>query len=378
MATVTIAPSGGNDTTALQNAINSTASNGNILQLLAGNFSSGPLTIPSNANIQLVAGVTVNFTGGSSHFMTFYNANNVTISGAGAATSVFDMHRSGADCFRVQNATNVTISGVSGNNAGEDGLYVRTVTSVTVNDCIFNNNTRQGSSITGLVNHVYYNRCHFTGTNGAPPGAGIDIEPNAATEFLEDIIITDCFSTNTQGDGILFSLWQMNNTAPPVSITVIRHNSTGNGAGANQGFAGYRFLNAAPTNAQGFILLQDCSTTNAAYWGVGFYHGNWQANGCAAIFKNLTITNPNRSGPESSSGNSSAIMMGGSSTSALGNAHFINCNISSSGGLTTNYFSFWDNGTSNGPINMQFVPGTLSGATSTPGLWRSTSYSVIH
>lgn len=377
MATVTISPSGGSDTSALQQAINSTASAGNTLQLQAGNFSSSSLTIPNNAHIQLVSGVNVNYSGGGLHFLNI-NSSNVVISGASAATSVFQMNRGGADCFRVQNASNVVISGVSGNNAGEDGLYVRTATSVTVNDCIFNNNTRQGSSITGLVNHIYYNRCVFSGTNGHPPMAGIDIEPNAPNEFLQDIVITDCHSTNTQGDGILFSLWQLNNTTPPVSITVIRHNSTNNGAGANQGFAGYRFINAAPTNAPGYILLRDCSTTSAAYWGVGFYHGNWQADGCSVIFKNLTITDPNRNGPESSSGNSSAIMMGGGSSAPLGNAHFINCNISSSGGKTTNYFSFWDNGSSNGPVNMQFVPGTLSGATSTPGLWRSTSYNAIH
>ena len=82
-------------------------------------------------------------------------------------------------CLDIENASNVTISGISCNDSGGDGAYVRASTNVTIEDSIFNNNRRQGSSITGQVNHIYYLRDHFTNTNGTAPQSGIDIEPNA-------------------------------------------------------------------------------------------------------------------------------------------------------------------------------------------------------
>ena len=379
MAIVQISPSGGDDTSNIQNQLNSTASAGNTLQLNAGSYSSGTLTIPSNTNMNLLSGVTVHFTGGSSHFLTFYNANGVSITGAGPTVSGFDMGRSGADCYRVQNASNVTLSGIFGNSAGEDGLYVRFSDHVNVTNCTFNNNTRQGSSITGHTDNIHYSNCTFSNTNGHGPAAGIDIEPNAATEYLTNITITDCTMSNNQGDGIDFSIQNIDATCLPVSIHVLRNTNVGNGGGPpGFGYGGYMANNNGSSNPGGYILVENSTTTNDAYWGAcGRF---WASNGTALIFKNLTVTNPHRLGPDPSYGNSAAVAThgGAGNPTSIGNVHFLNCNINVTNGKSSHYFDFETNG-GNGVTNVRFLPGTLSGiSASSMGLWEGNPSGAIN
>lgn len=374
----TLGPSGGDDTANLQNAINATAAAGNQLQLLAGSFSTGSLTIPNNANILLSAGVTVNRTSGL-HFLNI-NSTNVTITGAGPTSSIFDMHRGGADCFRVQNASNITINNVAGNNAGEDGLYVTSVNNLHASNCIFNNCTRQGSSITSLAKNIFYNNCTFSNTNGHGPSAGIDIEPNppASGNYLTNINITDCTSSGNQGAGIDFSVWNLNGTSQPISIHVLRHTNINNGGLSGFGYAGFLANNNGVTNPGGYILIENSSTTNDAYWGAcGRF---WAANGTELIFLNLSVSNPHRSGPDPSYGDSAAVATAGGAgnTPPVGNVHFINTNISVTNGKVDHYFNFNTNGGS-GVTNVQFLPGSLSGASSsTMGLWQGAASGPIH
>ena len=379
MAIITISPSGGDDTSNIQSHLNSTASAGDTLQLNAGSYSSGSLNFPSNSNLSLVSGVTVHRTSGL-HFLNL-NAANITITGAGPSVSIFDMGRGGADCFCVQNTSNVTISGVAGNSAGEDGLYVRSANTVHVSNCTFDNNTRQGSSITGFVAHIFYNNCTFSNTHGHGPAAGIDIEPNADVnpEFLTDIHITDCTMLNNLGDGIDFSVFQLDGTAPPITIHVLRNTNIGNGGmGGGFGLGGYVANNNGSTNPGGYILIENSSTTDDAYWGAcGRFWGN---NGTALIFKNLTVTNPHRLGPDPDYGDSAAVATAGGAGNSIpiGNVHYLNCNISVTNGKSNHYFNFGTNG-GHGASNVRFLPGTLSGiSASSMGLWQGTPSGPIN
>lgn len=398
MSIVTISPSGGNDTSALQSAINSTASAGNTLQLQAGAFSTNPLTLPTNSNIQLVSGVTVNANSiyGSNQCMLNVTGSNVTISGAGASSSVFQLQGPGSyssefnHCLKIDSGApngagdsgpflnNITVSGCSFNSSGGDGLYMRYANTVNVSNCIFYNNRRQGSSITGGVNHIRYNNCQFKNTNGTGPSAGIDIEPNLPGDFLLDIQITDCTCSNNQGAGIDFSVWRLDGTSHPISIHVLRHTNTGNGGLSGYGYAGYLANNGGSSNPDGYILIENSSTANDAYWGACARF--WAANGTALIFKNLTVSNPHVSGPDPSYHDSAAVATAGGAgnTPPVGNVHYLNTNISITNGKTDHYFNFATNGSS-GVSNVQFVPGTLSGATSsTMGLWNGAASGPIH
>ncbi len=333
---------GGDDTNVLQTALNSMAASGQTLEIPAGNYNVNPLTFPSNSNVFVDSGATVtaNPGYGANSVMLTIGSSNVTITGAGAATAIFHMRKadytSGEQrhCMYVVGATNVTISGISCNDSGGDGLYLANSTNVTVEDCIFNNNRRQGSSITGGVNHVYYLRDYFTNTSGTAPQSGIDIEPNSPTDYLLDINITDCYTNDNAGDGLMVSTWLMNSTSKPISITVLRNHSTG-----NQRY-GYVGINNDPTSAPGAILIQDSFSDQSGSYGAcaRFY----AANGANLTFQNLTITNPNVNGPDPSYGDSGAveIVRGGGGTVPQGNVYFVNVNIASTDGNTTYDFNF--------------------------------------
>jgi len=148
---------GGDDTSVFQTALNFTAANGQTLEIPVGNYNVNPLSFPENSNVFVVAGATITANPGYGDGVTMLNINssNVTITGAGAAVSVFHMlkaeYTSGEwrHCLNIVNASNVTISGISCNDSGGDGLYLSYSTNVTIEDCIFNNNRRQGSSIIG-------------------------------------------------------------------------------------------------------------------------------------------------------------------------------------------------------------------------------------
>jgi parallel beta-helix repeat protein len=371
---------GGDDTNVFQTALNSTAANGQTLEIPAGNYNINPVTFPSNSNVFVDSGATVTANPGYADgvSMLAIGSSNVTITGADATTSIFHMlkaeYTSGEQrhCMYVAGATNVTISGISCNDSGGDGLYLANSTNVTVEDCIFNNNRRQGSSITGGVNHVYYLRDYFTNTSGTAPQSGIDIEPNDASGFLLDINIDDCYTDDNAGDGLMVSTWLMNSSSQPIGITVLRNHSTG-----NQRY-GYVGINSDPSNAPGAILIQDSFSDQSGSAGAAarFY----AANGASLTFQNLTITNSHVNGPDPDYGDSAAvdIVRGGGGTVPEGNVHFLNINIAATNGTNTYYFNLQD-GSGTGVSNVQFVPGALSGATSAPpnGLMLGVGTNVI-
>jgi hypothetical protein len=362
---------GGDDTNVFQTALNYTAANGQTLEIPAGGYNINPISFPANSKVFVDAGVTVTANSGYGDGVRMLNisSSNVTITGASAAVSVFHMRKaeytSGEQrhCLNIADASNVTINGISCNDSGGDGLYVSYSTNVTVQDSVFDNNRRQGSSIVGGVNHIHYLRDHFTNTNGTAPQSGIDIEPNGPKDFLLDVRIEDSYTDGNAGDGLMVSTWLMNSTSQPIDVTVLRHHSTGN---ARYGYIGQ---NNDPSNAPGTILIKDSfSDQSGSYGAAGYFY---EANGAALIFQNLTVTNPHARGPSVYGDNAAVGVVRGGNTQKpagmlpIGNVQFINVNIMISDGKSDHYFNFLDD-SGKGVTNVQFIPGTLSGATQAP------------
>ena len=63
-------------------------------------------------------------------------------------------------------------------------------------------------------------RTVFAATNGTPPSAGIDIEPDLSSQALQDVVIRDVVCRANQGGGLLMNLGEFNASTAPVSITV--------------------------------------------------------------------------------------------------------------------------------------------------------------
>ncbi len=384
---------GGDDTNLLQSALNTTAANGQALKIPAGTYNINPISFPANSQVLLDAGVTVqaNPGYGPNDKMLTIKSQNVTIAGAGATAVVFKMRKSeyaaehasdGSEyrhCLDLEGAGNVTISGISCNQSGGDGLYIgagpqgQPSQNVTVTDCIFDQNFRQGwSLISGQ--HIFVYRSYFTNTSGTAPESGIDVEPNKPSNPVSDVHIEDSFTTGNAGSGLTFAFWLLDGSSQDVDITVLRHHST-----SNQ-LSGYDADNNDVTpNAQGKVLVQDSfSDSNGSYGVLGHWY---QADGPTLVFQNLSITNPHQNGPDPTYHDSAAVacMRGGGGGAPIGNIQFSGVNIAITNGKVDRYFNFAD-GSSKGVEKMVFAPGNLSGAAQVPpnGLIQSAGFNTVN
>ena len=97
----------------------------------------------------------------------------------------------------------VAISNIAISNCWGDGVFLgdgATVSNVTLDNVVCDNNRRQGLSITNAV-HVTITDCTFKNTNGTAPEAGIDIEPDAGYT-TSDITIKNTQCIGNAGSGI--------------------------------------------------------------------------------------------------------------------------------------------------------------------------------
>jgi hypothetical protein len=383
---------GGDDTSVLQSALNTTAAHGQVLRVPAGSYNISPISFPNNSQLALDAGVTITANPGYGTLDKMLNikSQNVTITGAGATSVIFKMRKSeyaaehardGSEyrhCLDIEGASNVSVTGISCNQSGGDGLYIgygaqnQPSQNVTVSDSIFDQNFRQGwSLISGQ--HIFVRRCHFTNTSGTLPEAGIDVEPNQASGVVADVHIEDSFTTGNTGPGIQIGLWKLNGTSQRVDVTFLRHQSSSNR------LSGYDASNNdVVSNAQGQVLIQDSSSENDGSYGA---YGHWyQANGPVLIFQNLTITNPHQNGPDPGTGDSAAVGLtrGGGGNMPIGNIQFRGVNIAVTDGKVNRYFNFFDY-SNKGVEKMVFSPGTLSGASQVPpdGLIQAAGYNTV-
>ena len=382
---------GGDDTSVFQNALNNTAANGQVLRIPAGSYNISPISFPSNSQVVLDAGVTVTANPGFGPLDTMLKitSQNVSIQGAGASSVIFQMrkseyaaehssdHSEWRHCLDIEGASNVTISGISCNQSGGDGVYVADGAkgpsqNVTITNSVFDQNFRQGFSLISGV-HIFVTNCYFTNTSGTAPEAGVDIEPNAANNSVADVHITGSFTTGNAGAGLLISLQQLNGSSPNVDITVSNHHS------ASNQLSGYELMNNdVSPNVQGSVLIQNSFSTNDGSYGAFGYF--FDADGPAVVFQNLNITNPHQNGPDPTYGDSAAVgcLRGGGGRYPIGNIQFQGVSIAVNNGKVNRYFNFQDY-SNIGVQKMVFSPASLSGASLTPpdGLMQAAGFNSI-
>lgn len=383
---------GGDDTNVIQNALNSTAANGQVLHIPAGNYNISPVSFPDNSNVVLDSGVTITANAGFGPLDKMLNikSQNVTIQGAGASGVILKMRKSeyaaehasdGSEyrhCLDIEGASNVTISGISCNQSGGDGLYIgygaqrQPSQNITISDSSFDQNFRQGFSLIS-GQHIFVYRCNFTNTSGTNPESGIDIEPNTDWGVVADVHIEDSFSTGNAGPGVKLAFWKLDGTSQPVDLTILRHHSSSNQQ------SGYDVNNNdVSPNVQGQALVQDSFSTDDGDYGA---FGHWyEANGTTLTFKNLSITNPHQNGPDPTYNDSAAVGLnrGNGGNMPLGNIQFQGVNIAVSNGKVDRYFNFEDQ-SNKGVEKMIFNPGNLSGASQAPpnGLLLGAGYNSV-
>ena len=366
---------GADDTAVFQAAFNGTAARGQTLSVPAGTFNVRPLYLPANSAVVFSAGVIVQALPGFGpydHLINIDDVQNVSLTGTPGQT-VFRMNKaeytSGEyrHCLAILGASNVTVSGIQCNNSGGDGVYISGSvqpysSAVKILNSGFDNNRRQGLSLIS-GRDILVSSCTFTNTNGTLPSDGIDIEPNGATDLLQNVDIESSSVTGNDGDGLSMSIEQMNATSTPVSIKVANLQSARN---KKSGFFAQDGEDGKTPAVAGTILISNSSSTlNGLYGAVASF---WDSNGASLTFQNLTVSNVNSS--RSTIDNAAiAVKRGGGAVYPMGNVHFLGTSISDTLGYLNVYFTVYD-WSHIGIAQLQLIDfGPLNGAKAATGLF---------
>ena len=106
---------------------------------------------------------------------------------------------------------NIKVLGLTLALSGGDGIYLGVSKTgvpsenVVIKDVICDRNYRQGISVISARNLLIENTI-MRDTGGTPPAAGIDFEPNEASERIVRCVMRNCVAENNQGDGYVFYL----------------------------------------------------------------------------------------------------------------------------------------------------------------------------
>ena len=195
-----------------------------------------PITLRSNQVIVFERGVEVvarrgSFRGKADCLFSAYDAENITLEGPGATLRMRrdDYTRSGYErgewrmVLSFRGCSNVSISGLTLAESGGDGIYLgssegeKPCVDVRISGVTCTRNYRQGISVVNAEN-LLIEDCLFRDTRGVSPQAGIDFEPNRATERLVNCLVRNCVSVGNAGNGFAFYLPRLTQRSEPVSI----------------------------------------------------------------------------------------------------------------------------------------------------------------
>lgn len=366
--TVKLAPSGGDDTAAVQTNWNNAAAAGKILELLVGTWHLNPITKPVNGVLLVDPGclVTDQSVYGTNAVMINVSTPGGSITATGAffqmplnhAQSLIDKSEY-RHCIAIGQSgavSNFTLNGFNAKSSGGDCLYVRNCSNVSISNVTVTSAIRNGISVTGKVNGLTFN--NITSTNNAD--GDFDIEPNVNTDALQTVVINNLTTGGTNG-GINFGLQNLDSTTPPVSIVVNGYTSTGNGGTSGPGYPIFFDSNqAGKTPVGGTVVVNGINISNSP--SAAIYGKNQGGNGlCQFTFNNITTSNTNTGGADRYGVSAVVgVELYGGQPGPAGNAIF-NVSRIQAGAKSTAYFQI-----ANGLPNTQFngSPSICTGAPS--------------
>ena len=206
----------------------------------AGPWYTLPLKMPSNIEFVLEPGVELvakrgEFRHKRDYLVELYGVTNVTL--RGGEGSAFRMWKCDYQkppyeksewryALRIVRSRNVLVEGLKFLQSGGDGIGV-SGDDITIRRCVCDGNHRQGMSVFSVKNLLVEDTV-LSNTKGTPPQAGLDIEPDLASESLRNVVFRNCTSFRNAGNGFETYLVQLNKKSGPVDITFENCRSWGN------------------------------------------------------------------------------------------------------------------------------------------------------
>jgi hypothetical protein len=204
------------------------------------------MSLPGDKEIVFAKGVVVEakrgeFRGGGDCLFVARLKENLTLSGYGAT---FRMHKAdyqGPEYTKAEwrhtlsllSCHSVKVLGLTLAESGGDGIYLGVAkqgvpcSDIVIRDVLCDKNHRQGISVISAENLLIENTV-MRETSGTPPMAGIDFEPNEASERIAKCVMRNCSVEGNAGDGYDFYLPALKATSEPVSVRLENCRSVGN------------------------------------------------------------------------------------------------------------------------------------------------------
>ena len=187
--------------------------------------------------------------------------------------------------LRIMYSQNVLVEGLRVEKAGGDGIGIGLSKNVTIRRCVCDGNHRQGLTLFSGEN-VLIEDTVMSNTEGSPPQAGVDVEPDGPNEYIINCTFRNCLSTGNAGSGYEIYLPGLcASKSRPVSLVFENCRTVGNrtgllvsgGTGKESDFA------------TGALEFRNCRFDGAKDLGISV--GSKPANAFDLTFKNCSVSN---------------------------------------------------------------------------------------
>lgn len=239
------------------------------------------------------------FRGTADALFTALNRRNVRLTGPGATLR---MHRADYDSpeytkgewrhvLSFRGCQDVAVTGLTLAESGGDGIYLgigrggEPNRNVTIRDVVCDRNYRQGISVISAEN-LLIEDCVLKNTAGTAPAAGIDFEPNRASERLVNCVMRRCVIEDNQGYALHIYARPLDGTSAPVSLRI--EDCTTRGSNALSASVVTSCGEAGPV--QGTIEFINCRFQDEGKAGIQV--GSKPVGGVKLSFTGCTLTDP--------------------------------------------------------------------------------------
>jgi parallel beta-helix repeat protein len=235
----------GDDTPAIQRAIDAVAGTGGTLVIPDGTYLVNPVAHEGRAGLVLGGRMTLRMAPGAvlkalpcaSETYAILSASGLSDLSITGGTLVGERDRHQGDTgewgmgLQLMDAVRVSVRQVTARECWGDGFYIGGASrAITLGGLTAEHNRRQGLSITGGES-ILVRDSAFNGTVGTEPQSGIDIEPNRG-DTVRNVLITGCTLRGNAGDGIQCGVPEKHTGEATVAgVRIDRNQALGNGFG---------------------------------------------------------------------------------------------------------------------------------------------------
>lgn len=241
----------------------------------------------------------------NSSLFTFKECENIEIVGNGGTIKMLKNEYLDGEWrhgISLRASNNIKICDLTIKDSGGDGIYIAglgegtATNNVIIENIISTNNKRQGLSIISGRNIKIINS-KFTNTKGTLPGAGLDIEPNRASDKVENIIFDSCVFKENDHAGIVLGLGKLTGNSEPISVSFLNCIIENNHNPQNKYVAAEIVIQSSKTNpVKGNVLFNNCVVQNSSW---GMLYSRKTSTAFKVSFNNCIARNINRNSERS-------------------------------------------------------------------------------